>query len=55
MQAELPNALNQALHNQEERGAASQITSGNFSFHPTLELAEFFHFFKGGRRAIWIC
>lgn len=33
------------LHNQEERGVASQNTSGNFSFHPNLELTECFHFF----------
>lgn len=38
--------LNHVLHNQGERGIVSQKTSGNFSFHPNLELTEFFHFFK---------
>lgn len=33
MQDKLPNILNPVLHNQEERGAESQNTSGNFSFH----------------------
>lgn len=33
------------LHNREEKAVASQNTSGNFSFHPNLELTEFFLFF----------
>ena len=36
--------LNHVLHNQEERAVTSQNTSGDFSFHPNLELTKFFLF-----------
>lgn len=54
IQNELPIILNRALCNQEERRVASQNTSGNFSFHPNLELIEFFHIFLRWKRVIWI-